>query len=144
MRTVRDPDLSTLKETTMKRAAGTCATLLVLGLAAACARAPTRSGGPARSEPSGETYVYVVDGAGTRSRFPYVNPADGQPLSLAKLVSLRGGISATEDASRLRVARQRETGRTITAVDFTDIVAGRRPDFLLRPDDVVTIASRRR
>lgn len=127
----------------MHRLAATTLLLLILGTAAACASDAPASGTQTTGDPTGTPYVYIVDGSGVRSRVPYVNPSDGQPLSLAKLIALRGGIAPTEDASRMRVTRMRAEGRTQVAVDFNGILDGRRPDFLLRPDDVISIPAKR-
>ena len=127
----------------MHRPAAMTLLLLILGTAAACASDAPASGTQTTGDPTGTQYVYIVDGSGTRMRVPYLNPANGRPLSLVMLIAIRGDIAPTEDASRMRVTRMRAEGRTQVAVDFNGILDGRRPDFLLRPDDVISIPAKR-
>lgn len=83
-------------------------------------------------------FVYVLGKVGSRGRIPISRGRT--PFTLVKLIAICGDFSEFADRSKVKIIRVTETGRQIYTVDFDDILENKRPDFELRPDDVIFVS----
>jgi polysaccharide biosynthesis/export protein len=82
-------------------------------------------------------FVYVLGKVASRGRIPIVRGRT--PFTLVKLIAICGDFTEFADRSKVKVIRVTETGRSIIPLDFDDIMENKRPDFELRPDDVIFV-----
>jgi polysaccharide export outer membrane protein len=87
--------------------------------------------------PQSSEFVYVLGKVAQRGRIPIVRGRT--PFTLVKLIAICGDFQEFADRTKIRVVRQTETGRQQFIVDFDDIIEGDRPDFELKPDDVIFV-----
>lgn len=95
------------------------------------------------ASPQSADFVYVLGKVNQRGRIPMVKgrmSASGPaPFTLVKLIAICGDFAEFADRSKVRIIRQTETGRKTDKVDFDDIIDGDRPDYELKPDDVIYV-----
>jgi hypothetical protein len=87
-----------------------------------------------------DAWVYVMGRTVTIGRQPIFKSRGG--FMLTKLIATCGELPDT-DRSGIRVVRVTPTGRESTTIDLDDVIAGRRPDFELKADDLVVVPSRK-
>ena len=71
-----------------------------------------------------------------KGRMTSAGPA---PFTLVKLIAICSDFAEFADRTRVRIIRQTETGKKIDKVDFDEIIDGTRPDYELKPDDVIYV-----
>jgi polysaccharide export outer membrane protein len=89
------------------------------------------------TNPLSAEWVYVLGKVRGPGRQPIVKGRT--PFSLTKLIALCGDFQEFADRTKVRVIRSTPTGREQTIIDFDDIIEGKRPDFVLMPDDLVYV-----
>ncbi|MCE9636415.1 MAG: polysaccharide biosynthesis/export family protein [Planctomycetes bacterium] len=89
------------------------------------------------SMPQSSDFVYMLGKIGQKGRIPIVRGR--YPFTLVRLISICGDFSEFADRSKVKVIRMTETGRQTFVVDFDDIIEGKRPDFEMKPDDIVFV-----
>jgi polysaccharide export outer membrane protein len=87
--------------------------------------------------PISADWVYVIGKVTTPGRHPIVKGPT--PFTLVKLISICGDFSEFANRSKIKVIRATETGRQYFTIDFDDIIEGERPDFDMKPDDIVYV-----
>lgn len=87
--------------------------------------------------PQSSDFVYVLGKVNQRGRIPMVKGRT--PFTLVKLIAICGDFQDFADRSSVKVIRATETGRKWETIDFDDIIEGKRPDFELKPDDVIFV-----
>lgn len=90
-----------------------------------------------QASPTSADWVYVLGKVKSPGRQPIVK---GRTVfTLTKLIALCGDFQEFADRSKIKIIRVTPTGREPTTVDFDDIIEGKRPDFELKPDDLVYV-----
>ena len=95
------------------------------------------------ASPQSADFVYVLGKVNSRGRIPMVKGrmtgAGPAPFTLVKLIAICSDFAEFADRTRVRIIRQTETGKKIDKVDFDEIIDGTRPDYELKPDDVIYV-----
>jgi len=89
------------------------------------------------ASPQSAEWVYVLGKVHAPGRQPIIKGRT--PFSLTKLIALCGDFQEFADRTKVKIIRQTPTGREQIPVDFDDIIEGKRPDFELKPDDLVFV-----
>jgi protein involved in polysaccharide export with SLBB domain len=108
--------------------------LAVLAAAAACSSTPEAPEMPA-------VQTVTVSGA-VRKPGRVALPSPPAVVSLVDAIDACGNFLEEADPARIRVTRLSSTGRIQVGVSYYDVTEGRRPDFRLRPDDVIFVPKR--
>jgi polysaccharide biosynthesis/export protein len=88
--------------------------------------------------PERELGVYYVVGEVLRTG-PFQVP-DGEPLLVTRALAMAGGPTRTAKMSQGMLVRYEPNGeRREMPVDFAAIFKGKRPDFVVQPDDIIFI-----
>jgi protein involved in polysaccharide export with SLBB domain len=89
------------------------------------------------TNPLSAEWVYVLGKVHGAGRQPIVKGRT--PFTLTKLIALCGDFQEFADRTKVRVIRTTPTGREQQTIDFDDIIEGKRPDFELKPDDLIYV-----
>lgn len=87
--------------------------------------------------PQSSEFVYVLGKVNQRGRIPMIRGR--RAFTLVQLIALCGDFQEFADRSKVKIIRTTETGRRADVVDFDDIIEGKRPDYDLRPDDLIYV-----
>jgi len=89
------------------------------------------------ANPQSADWVYVLGKVHNPGRQPIVKGRTA--FTLTKLIALCGDFQEFADRTKVKIIRVTATGREPYTVDFDDIIEGKRPDFELKPDDLVFV-----
>jgi protein involved in polysaccharide export with SLBB domain len=89
------------------------------------------------ANPQSADWVYVLGKVHQPGRQPIIKGRT--PFSLTKLIALCGDFQEFADRTKVRIIRTTPTGRESIPIDFDDIIENKRPDFELKPDDLVYV-----
>lgn len=87
--------------------------------------------------PQAADWVYVIGKVHTPGRQPIIKGKTA--FTLTKLIAICGDFQEFADRTKIKVIRSTPTGREQFVIDFDEILDGDRPDFEMRPDDLVFV-----